>query len=310
MDMDVNIFPDIADKLGLPSPAFIEKDYFAVQLLKLATQVKLDDFRICFAGGTCLSKAHSKNLCRMSEDLDLKFMIGSSSEGQSKKKRDRKLLDTEIQKLINDSNVFTLGDKISSNQGASRCYEIEYLKKYTHASLRPELKLEFIEMKQYLLAPLSCSVGSIYARETGQDDEIKNIHCDAIEVILVEKLIALLRRTALTVRNHSTDDDETLIRHIYDLYFICEECHYDKNQVESIIIEVIDNDRNKFGNKHPEFNKDPYSELNFGLQNLAEDKLYRNRYENFLAPLVYHDNPPTWEQGLDNVKNLLLKHVK
>lgn len=56
----IDIFPDIADKLGLPSPAFIEKDYFAIQLLKLITQVNFANCKLYFSGGTCLSKTHLK----------------------------------------------------------------------------------------------------------------------------------------------------------------------------------------------------------------------------------------------------------
>ena len=69
---DPTLFADIADSLKIASPAFIEKDYYAVQLLKAISSIKLSEGKLIFAGGTCLTKVHLPTF-RMSEDLDLKF---------------------------------------------------------------------------------------------------------------------------------------------------------------------------------------------------------------------------------------------
>jgi hypothetical protein len=60
-----NIFcsSEIKDLATIPS--FIEKDYYGVQLLKTIMGMPVTNWQFSFAGGTCLAKAHIKNLkCR------------------------------------------------------------------------------------------------------------------------------------------------------------------------------------------------------------------------------------------------------
>ncbi len=75
--LDPSLFADIADAIRLPSPAFVEKDYYAVQLLKSIAAIDLPDGKLIFAGGTCLTKVHLPTY-RMSEDIDLKFVPGKN----------------------------------------------------------------------------------------------------------------------------------------------------------------------------------------------------------------------------------------
>ena len=49
---DPTLFADIADFINISSPAFIEKDYYAVQLLKTISSIKLAETKLIFAGGT------------------------------------------------------------------------------------------------------------------------------------------------------------------------------------------------------------------------------------------------------------------
>ena len=47
----------------------IEKDYYVTQVIHALSGIENDFFRLIFAGGTCLAKAH-KIVKRMSEDVD------------------------------------------------------------------------------------------------------------------------------------------------------------------------------------------------------------------------------------------------
>lgn len=49
------------------SEAFIEKDWYATQVIRLLTQQQQGDFILVFTGGTALSKAH-RLIHRFSED--------------------------------------------------------------------------------------------------------------------------------------------------------------------------------------------------------------------------------------------------
>jgi len=73
MVLDFTLFADVADTLGIAYPAIVEKDYYAVQLLKLLAGLDTPGYILVFAGGTCLAKAH-QNTYRMSEDIDIKFV--------------------------------------------------------------------------------------------------------------------------------------------------------------------------------------------------------------------------------------------
>ncbi len=63
--------------LDLPS-AVIEKDYYVTQVIHVLSDTENEYFRLVFAGGTCLAKAH-KIVKRMSEDVDFKIQLKNIS---------------------------------------------------------------------------------------------------------------------------------------------------------------------------------------------------------------------------------------
>ena len=81
MNIDPGLFPDVADALGIDSPAIVEKDVYAVQLLSLLSHLRSETFELVFAGGTSLAKAH-RNIFRMSEDIDIKLVahVGATAQ--------------------------------------------------------------------------------------------------------------------------------------------------------------------------------------------------------------------------------------
>jgi len=60
MPPDEQLLQDIAIELGV-DPAFIEKDWYAIQVLAAIAAIEPDQIVPVFCGGTCLSKAHSKD---------------------------------------------------------------------------------------------------------------------------------------------------------------------------------------------------------------------------------------------------------
>lgn len=66
---DKAVIQDISSELGI-DPSFIEKDWYAVQLLVLISELqRTRDVRMAFSGGTSLSKGYGL-IKRFSEDLD------------------------------------------------------------------------------------------------------------------------------------------------------------------------------------------------------------------------------------------------
>jgi predicted nucleotidyltransferase component of viral defense system len=60
-----------ADALAISNPVIVEKDYYAILLLKELSSLHYEDYQLIFFGGTCLTKIH-QNTYRMSEDIDIK----------------------------------------------------------------------------------------------------------------------------------------------------------------------------------------------------------------------------------------------
>ena len=108
--LDSSLFVDVADALGLGNPAIVEKDYYAVQLLKLIAPLNLPYHQIVFSGGTALAKSRVKTY-RMSEDIDLKLIPSttfSNLNSRSTKKSARRTIKSEIKGIITNSNVFSI----------------------------------------------------------------------------------------------------------------------------------------------------------------------------------------------------------
>ncbi len=301
---DPTLFADVADAIGLPSPAFVEKDYYAVQLLKTISELELPEGKLIFAGGTCLTKAHLQTY-RMSEDLDLKFVPDGDflNLSDSQKRKYRSDLGSTLINAIENTKTFKLVHKESMSEGRYRCLSVSYPKQYNHISLRPELKLELTEIILQHSSPIEASIGSIYSIVNKQPHEIPTLTCDPIEIILVEKFIGLLRRTAEVNRGYSENDDEALVRHVYDLYLIKSQPR-EFNNIDYIFKKILEQDVSQFGIRHIQFTNDPRAELLYGLKLLINDVKYKNRYESFLGPLVYNATPPSWEMGIESLQNL------
>ena len=74
-----------------------------------------------------------------------------------------------------------------------------------------------------------------------------------------------------------------------------------------MIKRVIHIDKQEFSRQHEEFRIEPENELRYGLQLLNEQPIYKERYNKFIGPLVYHPSPPSppsppgWEAAIASV---------
>ena len=48
----------------------------------------------------------------------------------------------------------------------------------------------------------------------------------------------------------------------------------------------------------------PADELLYGLGCLQTNPIHQDRYERFIGPLVYHDEPASWDEALQTVNEL------
>ncbi|VUX54883.1 conserved protein of unknown function [uncultured Woeseiaceae bacterium] len=310
MQIDPTYFADVADALGISDPSLVEKDYYAIELLRIVSKVSPPGHALVFAGGTCLAKAHIKTY-RMSEDIDIKAVPDEETSQKSLgvKRQIRKAIRSRLEELIESSDEFEICEEPTiRDEYRHQHYQIKYFANYKPIeALRPNLQLEITEAN--LSDGISTrKIDSLIFENAGIGNGSLTIDCIAVEITAAEKFVSLLRRTAAFARDSEKKDDPTLIRHTYDLHLILESSA-DTNQIGDLIQSVIEQDAKQFGNQHPEFQRAPHDELKFGLELISAGGVFKERYDNFIGPLVYHPNPPAWEEVLASLNNLASKTI-
>jgi len=305
------LFPDVADALGIGSPAIVEKDVYAVHLLSQISQLSSEAFELVFSGGTSLAKSH-RNMFRMSEDIDIKLVAREEmTAGMSRTalRAARKEVLIQLEKIIGFSEHLQLDPAagvVKRNEYRFAEFTIQYPRSQRSvAALRPNLKLDVTASE--LFEPfVACSVSSLYAEILQLPPEVPSFPVVGLNSTICEKLVALLRRTAHFNRDPSRKDDKTLVRHAYDLHMLAS-AGYAENTLRNLISEVVRVDVTQFGRQHTQFLSNPFTELRYGLTCLFTNPIHRKRYEFFIGPLVYHENPATWDEALKTVAELAQK---
>tara|TARA_B100000780_G_C20948335_1_gene378300 strand:- start:100 stop:480 length:381 start_codon:yes stop_codon:yes gene_type:complete len=123
--------------------------------------------------------------------------------------------------------------------------------------------------------------------------------CVTVNSTASEKFVSLLRRTGLHARDSSRTDDDTLIRHTYDLHLIYSSMKSPEN-LRPMVQKVLKIDQIQFGNQHPELVKDGNKELLYGLSILIDQPRHQERYKKFIGPLVYHPSPAQWSEVISS----------
>src|ERR1700722_9868098 len=96
--------------------ADIEKDYSVTQVIHALSNIQNEYFRLVFAGGTCLAKAH-KIVDRMSEDIDFKIQIKNNEKfSRSRLIKELKEFRAQIKSSLVISGLITTEDT-ARNEG-------------------------------------------------------------------------------------------------------------------------------------------------------------------------------------------------
>ncbi len=204
------IFQDIATELGV-SPSFIEKDWYAVQVLQAISNYKNDKLLPVFSGGTNLSKAYGL-IERFSEDIDFRTNVLANFSRQEIRRFRGDIVD-----LVNGvEGLSVIEDTIKSRDGSKFfSFDIEYPKMFeTDNALRANLKLEMKVLHPQIDTELR-DIKSFISTFTDNNVEAK-IQCIKPVEIAADKLSALIWR--VLDRDRSADhDDPAMIRHLHDL---------------------------------------------------------------------------------------------
>lgn len=265
-------------------PAFIEKDWFAVQLIALLTEYKNDKgIQIVFSGGTSLSKGYDL-IKRFSEDLDFILYLPeefnlSRSERRSFRKKTIAAIVKDDRFIIKDSEIESFDDSKSFKS------PIKYKYGFKHGSLRPYLKLE-MSFRDFKLSPEKRPIQSIISKVAKENPET-NILCISPIETAGDKLSALSWRILVRDRNDE-DDDPTLIRHLHDLAALETSINQEPILFAQTAKQSLEQDQLQRGGHSIEVIP-VLDRLNKTLDLLNEDPLYRGEYETFVRDLSYAD---------------------
>jgi len=287
----------------------IEKDYYVTQVIQALSDVENEYFRLVFAGGTCLAKAH-KIINRVSEDVDFKIQVKRGNENISKSQLLKKL--KEFRSYIQSKLIFSnmiVGEPRVRNEGQYSRIEIVYPSLYSSNNiLRPHVLLEFT------VSEIRFSIERLLIK-TLIEDTLKNVvifsnsktQCVTIEETAIEKWVGLTRRIMAIERGYHADD-KTLIRHIYDLNAI-NQMGKITNDFFDLARTIVNRDARQFKNQHPEFSEDPVSEIVKSLAILKTSPDWKERYQEFIETMVYDSGFILGYEASIGVLNSLSKKI-
>lgn len=282
---DSETFRDIALETGI-DPAFIEKDWYAVQLIKAIAEINASsETQAIFSGGTSLSKGYDL-IKRFSEDLDfIVTTLEGQAHSQGQRRSYRKNLLTDIQ---NSNTAFEIDESVVMRGDRYRFFKapLTYPKTFEHNSLRPELQLE-MTFEKPRLAPNQCQIQSIASQILKQDAETE-IACLSATKTAANKLSALSWRVLVRQRDHEKDDP-TMIRHLHDLAVLESVICQDRDSFVTVMDATFEQDRLRRGG--PDIEQLTAGErIQKALDILDNDSLYRNEYETFVLNMSYADD--------------------
>ncbi|MGL0925292.1 nucleotidyl transferase AbiEii/AbiGii toxin family protein [Vibrio vulnificus] len=298
-------FLEVSDALELGNPAIIEKDFWVVALLAELAKVSPEYHQMVFSGGTALAKSNVKIL-RMSEDVDIKLIPNQAFDelSRAKKKAVRKAWVNEIEQAITHSERFTVETRSVRDEYRYVEFELRYPQQFSQVPcLRPIIKLELIETIP-LLDVESRSIQSLVAELYQQPHEVSSFDCLSVYATLVEKIISMLRRTMSVKRNTERSDDVALVRHIYDVHCITKLTMSELNSIDGLFKAVLEEDIARFGNQHAEFVANPKQELQLGLKELEENPIFRQRFQDFVTPMVFNTEPHDFDTCFASFKRI------
>lgn len=283
--------------------AFIEKDYYVVELIKIIAGFQSDSFHVTFSGGTSLSKGYGI-INRFSEDID--FMVLSKPEDSRSVYRNFR---KELFKKIEESGDLKVSerDMIIGNESRFFSFYVDYPKLFDEKSLRQQVKIE-ISAKEIRLSPKEQSVNSWIDEYLGNDIGLK-INCLSPLETAANKFSAFLWRADCKDRTSADKkfNDPTIIRHLYDIYKLKPVISANEDKFYNLISKIYEDDKNR-GDKSNDLTLKEFASST--LSKIQSDSLYKKEYTDFVSNMVYKDSDIINYSEVLNYYTELIQHAE
>jgi hypothetical protein len=279
----------VADFFGLPGTASVAKDFYVVRAIKALRAIDATPFMLIFAGGTALARAH-KLVNRMSEDVDFKVVLPPPATlSRNGTRKQLGALHHQVTDALIKSGFTDAPKEPARDENRYGVWNVPYVAASgAGEGLRPTIKIE-LNYARLRLPTITLPVSSFVTEAFKQPPEVTAIDCVSLTETAAEKLVSLTRRTAMELAGLSRDPDPTLVRHIYDLHALRE--HIDPIEVGNLAREIAKADAEEFGNQYPAYAEDIAGETQRALTAIRTDPVFRTRYDDFMAAMVYGERP-------------------
>ena len=218
-----------ANFLGIPDPAFVEKDFWVVELLRSVFRpLPLEPLpgvpcsaRPLFKGGTSLSKAY-RLMTRFSEDVDILLVV----DGYGETATDKRVLKPICARVTTDMGLAEgAAHLVNATTGIKRTVDYEYPRLLLTETIRPFVQLE-MGVRGVTIPGVQVRQVQSYIAEyllvvdpDTKFEELAQVEVEALSPVrtLVEKL-ALLHHAGVKAL---AGDELALLkhgRHFYDVY--------------------------------------------------------------------------------------------
>ncbi|MFT4205409.1 MAG: nucleotidyl transferase AbiEii/AbiGii toxin family protein [Chitinophagaceae bacterium] len=267
--------------------AFVEKDWYAVQVLKKVHEFSYPGFDIIFSGGTALSKAHNI-IQRFSEDVDFRIQTNLLEE-KSKSQQKKILSDFKNAVITHLRTEFDIDDNkiVARDSNHFFSVQLDYPTLFPQSvALRPHLLIEF-RLTNLFLKAQTFSVSSFVNELSRKSPEVLNVACANSIEIAIDKCSALLwripQREEDIKNNAENPDDRNIVRHLHDLYFL-NRTVINYHGFKTLMIHTIQEDDDRAKSIEGLSIKEKFS---IALDILRNDKKYPTEYGRFVKGMSY-----------------------
>lgn len=276
--------------------AFVEKDWFVVQAIRVLEGLKTDDIVPVFSGGTSLLKGYGL-IKRFSEDIDFKLTLSDAFLALSGNQR-RNALGTFRDALVAGWTEagFTITDVTARDGNGFIRIEMDYPTLLDgHDALRPHILAE-LSAKPPRIEPGQRPLTSFVNSYRVLAPEVGAVVCvDPVETA-ADKLSAFAWR-ALTRDRTSPKDDPAIVRHLHDLAAL-EAAVIDHGDFPELLAETMVADTGR-GSEVSQA-RSPAERLAAMMEILGADPLYPEEYVRFVEGMAFAGagEVPSFEQAV------------
>lgn len=295
---DKALIEEVALVKGI-SEAFIEKDWYATQVIKLLAEKKQEDLVLVFTGGTALSKAH-KLIHRFSEDIDFRVLApGLDRKNNSQVRKAMSGFKKSMAEWLDRS--FDVISTMASDYNRNIVIDLGYPTQFTPAEvLRPHIKLE-LTLGTLQLPPVDLPVSSLMNEVADKPGEVESIACaDPVENA-ADKVSALTWRVPARVRG-AHDKQPDLVRHLHDLAMLS-----DRAIASPHFMELVNRAVSRDDSRAAEVTGLSIQEkISRAIEILATDLAYSLEYEKFVKGMSYagENVVPSYDTAIDRMRQL------